>query len=121
MPLWLPARQAALVAAVASALAYGLLAGMQIPALRTVAMLCVAAIAVWGARAPPASVALAWAALVALLLDPWAVMLPGFWLSFGAVVVIFFAARRPGGMLRRKGVGNACVPRSPPGRARSGP
>ncbi|KAI3597630.1 DNA internalization-related competence protein ComEC/Rec2 [Cupriavidus necator H850] len=93
MPLWLPARQAALVAAVASALAYGLLAGMQIPALRTVAMLCVAAIAVWGARAPPASVALAWAALVALLLDPWAVMLPGFWLSFGAVVVIFFAAR----------------------------
>ncbi|WP_340527924.1 DNA internalization-related competence protein ComEC/Rec2, partial [Cupriavidus necator] len=93
LPLWLPARQAALVAAVASALAYGLLAGMQIPALRTVAMLCVAAIAVWGARAPPASVVLAWAALVALLLDPWAVMLPGFWLSFGAVAVIFFAAR----------------------------
>lgn len=93
LPLWLPARQAALVAAVGSALAYGLLAGMQIPALRTVAMLCVAAIAVWGARAPPASVVLAWAALVALLLDPWAVMLPGFWLSFGAVAVIFFAAR----------------------------
>ncbi|WP_026201118.1 DNA internalization-related competence protein ComEC/Rec2 [Cupriavidus sp. UYPR2.512] len=92
LPLWLPARQAALVAAVASALAYGLLAGMQIPALRTVAMLCVAAVAVWGARAPPASVVLAWAALVALLLDPWAVMLPGFWLSFGAVAVIFFAA-----------------------------
>lgn len=93
LPLWLPARQAALVAAVASALTYGLLAGMQIPALRTVAMLCVAAIAVWGARAPPASVVLAWAALVALLLDPWAVMSPGFWLSFGAVAVIFFAAR----------------------------
>ncbi|AQV93486.1 DNA internalization-related competence protein ComEC/Rec2 [Cupriavidus necator] len=93
LPLWLPARQAALVVAVASALAYGLLAGMQIPALRTVAMLCVAAVAVWGARAPPVSVVLAWAALVALLLDPWAVMLPGFWLSFGAVAVIFFAAR----------------------------
>ncbi|WP_329955937.1 DNA internalization-related competence protein ComEC/Rec2 [Cupriavidus necator] len=93
LPLWLPARQAALVAAVTSALTYGLLAGMQTPALRTVAMLCVAAIAVWGARAPPASVVLAWAALVALLLDPWAVMSPGFWLSFGAVAVIFFAAR----------------------------
>ncbi|MCO4890392.1 DNA internalization-related competence protein ComEC/Rec2 [Cupriavidus sp. WGtm5] len=93
LPLWLPARQAALVVAVATALGYGMLAGMQIPALRTVAMLCVAAVAVWGARAPPASVVLACAALVALLLDPWAVMLPGFWLSFGAVAVIFFAAR----------------------------
>ncbi|MFS8931024.1 DNA internalization-related competence protein ComEC/Rec2 [Cupriavidus taiwanensis] len=93
LPLWLPARQAALVVAVATALGYGMLAGMQIPALRTVAMLCVAAVAVWGARAPPASIVLAWAALVALLLDPWAVMLPGFWLSFGAVAVIFFAAR----------------------------
>ncbi|MFS8973932.1 DNA internalization-related competence protein ComEC/Rec2 [Cupriavidus necator] len=93
LPLWLPARQAALVAAVAAALTYGLLAGMQIPALRTVAMLCVAAGAVWGARAPPASLVLAWAALVALVLDPWAVMSPGFWLSFGAVAVIFFAAR----------------------------
>lgn len=93
LPLWLPARQAALVMAVATALGYGMLAGMQIPALRTVAMLCVAAVAVWGARAPPASVVLAWAALVALLVDPWGVMLPGFWLSFGAVAVIFFAAR----------------------------
>lgn len=93
LPLWLPARHAALAAAVASAMAYGLLAGMQIPALRTVAMLCVAAAAVWGARAPPASVVLASAALVALLLDPWAVMSPGFWLSFGAVAVIFYAAR----------------------------
>ncbi|MDQ0140202.1 DNA internalization-related competence protein ComEC/Rec2 [Cupriavidus necator] len=93
LPLWLPARQAALVMAVATALGYGMLAGMQIPALRTVAMLCVAAAAVWGARAPPASVVLAWAALVALLVDPWAVMQAGFWLSFGAVTVIFFAAR----------------------------
>ncbi|WP_427312999.1 DNA internalization-related competence protein ComEC/Rec2 [Cupriavidus sp. H39] len=93
LPLWLPARQAALGMAVATALGYGMLAGMQIPALRTVAMLCVAAVAVWGARTPPASVVLAWAALAALLVDPWAVMLPGFWLSFGAVAVIFFAAR----------------------------
>lgn len=102
LPLWLPARQAALAVAVATAIGYGMLAGMQIPALRTVAMLCVAAVAVWGARAPPASVVLAWAALVALLLDPWAVMLPGFWLSFGAVAVIFFAAR-PGRDAARAG------------------
>ncbi|WP_444633730.1 DNA internalization-related competence protein ComEC/Rec2 [Cupriavidus oxalaticus] len=93
LPLWLPARHAALVTAVAGAMTYGLLAGMQVPALRTVAMLCVAALAVWSGRAPPASVVLACAALAALLLDPWAVMSPGFWLSFGAVAVIFYAAR----------------------------
>ncbi|WP_029046882.1 DNA internalization-related competence protein ComEC/Rec2 [Cupriavidus sp. amp6] len=102
LPLWLPARYAALVTAVAGAVAYGLLAGMQIPALRTVAMLCVAALAVWGGRAPPASVVLACAALAALLLDPWAVMSPGFWLSFGAVAVIFYAARSEHGELETR-------------------
>lgn len=94
LPLWWPARQAALVAAVATALAYGLIAGMQIPALRTVAMLSVAAVALWSGRAPPASLVLAWAAAVAVALDPWAVMAPGFWLSFGAVAVIFMVAAR---------------------------
>ncbi|WER44779.1 DNA internalization-related competence protein ComEC/Rec2 [Cupriavidus sp. WKF15] len=95
LPLRCPARQAALVAAVLAGLGYGLIAGLQIPALRTVAMLSMAALAAWGARTPPASMVLAWAALAALLLDPWAVMLPGFWLSFGAVGVIFLAAARP--------------------------
>jgi competence protein ComEC len=95
LPLRCPARHAALVAAVLAGLGYGLIAGLQIPALRTVAMLSIAALAAWGARTPPASMVLAWAAFVALLLDPWAVLLPGFWLSFGAVGVIFLAAARP--------------------------
>ncbi|WP_011297261.1 DNA internalization-related competence protein ComEC/Rec2 [Cupriavidus necator] len=95
LPLWCPARQAALVAAVLAGLGYGLIAGLQIPALRTVAMLSIAALAAWSARTPPASMVLAWAAFVALLLDPWAVTQPGFWLSFGAVGVIFLAASRP--------------------------
>ncbi|CAG2143712.1 ComE operon protein 3 [Cupriavidus yeoncheonensis] len=94
LPLRCPARQAGLVAAVLAGLGYGLIAGLQIPALRTVAMLSIAALAAWGARTPPASMVLAWAAFVALLLDPWAVLLPGFWLSFGAVGVIFLAAAR---------------------------
>lgn len=94
LPLRCPARQAGLVAAVLAGLGYGLIAGLQIPALRTVAMLSIAALAAWGARTPPASVVLAWAAFVALLLDPWAVLQPGFWLSFGAVGVIFLAAAR---------------------------
>lgn len=96
LPLWRPVRHAALVAAVLVALGYGLVAGMQIPALRTVAMLTVAALAVWSGRAPPASLVLAWAAFVAVLIDPWAVMSPGFWLSFGAVGVIFLAAGHGG-------------------------
>lgn len=91
LPLWWPARRAALVAAVLAGLAYGLLAGMQVPALRTVSMLAVAALALWGGRTPPASLVLAWAAFVAIGLDPWAVLSPGFWLSFGAVGVIFLA------------------------------
>ncbi|CAG9184315.1 DNA internalization-related competence protein ComEC/Rec2 [Cupriavidus pinatubonensis] len=95
LPLWCPARQAALVAAVLAGLGYGLIAGLQIPALRTVAMLSIAALAAWSARTPPASMVLAWAGFVALLLDPWAVTQPGFWLSFGAVGVIFLAASRP--------------------------
>ncbi|WP_338011409.1 ComEC/Rec2 family competence protein [Cupriavidus sp. IDO] len=94
LPLWLPAKRVALIGAVLTALAYGLLAGLQIPALRTVAMLSVAALAVWSGRTPPASMVLAWAAFVAMVLDPWAVMAPGFWLSFGAVAVIFLAAGR---------------------------
>lgn len=98
MPLVLPAQKAALVVAVLIALIYGAIAGMQIPALRTVTMLAVAAIALWSGRSPPASVVLAWAAALALFLDPWAVMSPGFWLSFGAVAVIFlYASRREPG------------------------
>ena len=92
LPLIWPAQKAALVVAVLAALAYGVIAGMEVPALRTVTMLVVAAIALWSGRTPPASVVLAWAAGVAVAIDPWAVMSPGFWLSFGAVAVIFFHA-----------------------------
>lgn len=95
LPLIWPAQQAALVVAVLTALGYGLIAGMQVPAMRTVSMLAVAALALWSGRAPPASVVLAWAAGVAVMIDPWAVMSPGFWLSFGAVAAIFLAAREP--------------------------
>ncbi|MGE8363494.1 DNA internalization-related competence protein ComEC/Rec2 [Cupriavidus sp.] len=95
LPLYWPARRAALVAAVMAGLVYGLLAGMQVPAQRTVSMLVVAALALWSGRTPPASLVLAWAAFVAIGLDPWAVLSPGFWLSFGAVGVIFLAAAQP--------------------------
>jgi len=94
LPLRLPARKAALVAMVVTACAYGLLAGMQVPAQRTLAMLMVAALATWSGRAPPPSLVLGWAAFAAVALDPWAVLSAGFWLSFGAVAAIFLMAQR---------------------------
>ena len=60
------------------------------PAQRTVYMLCVVAAAVWLGAVESSSVVLAAALLIVLLLDPWAVLAPGFWLSFGAVGVIMF-------------------------------
>ncbi len=44
----------------------------------------------WLNRWRPALNVLAFALLLVVLIDPWAVLAPGFWLSFGAVAVIFY-------------------------------
>lgn len=85
-----PARQAGLVAAVGAATAYALLAGFQVPAQRTLFMLVVLAIAFWGRREARPFTALVWAMTVVLLVDPWAVVSAGFWLSFGAMAAILW-------------------------------
>jgi competence protein ComEC len=85
-----PARKAAAVAGVLAAFFYCALAGFGIPAQRTLIMLTVAAIALWLDRTQSASRVLALALLVVLLIDPWAVIAPGFWLSFVAVGIIFY-------------------------------
>lgn len=76
----------------AVALGYALLAGFGIPAQRTLYMLSVVALALWLSRDIAVSRVLALALLLVLLLDPWAVASPGFWLSFGAVAVLLFVA-----------------------------
>jgi competence protein ComEC len=88
----LPARKAAAAAAVAAALGYTLLAGFGVPAQRTLLMVCVVALALWSGRlvSPARTLALALGAVV--LADPWAPLAPGFWLSFGAVALIFYVA-----------------------------
>ena len=88
----LPARQAGLVAAVLAALAYALLAGFQVPAQRTLFMLIVLALAFWGRREPRPFSALIVALFVVLLVDPWAVLSAGFWLSFGAMAAILWVS-----------------------------
>lgn len=96
--LRLPARKAAALAGVLTALGYAWLSGYGVPAQRTVYMLAVIALALWLGRAGSASRVLSLALLAVLLIDPWAVLAPGFWLSFGAVALIFFISA---GRLRR--------------------
>jgi len=90
LTLALPAVKAAVVAAFAAALFYAALAGFAVPAQRTVYMLAVIAAALWLGLFESPSVVLCAALLVVVVLDPWAVLAPGFWLSFGAVAVIMY-------------------------------
>lgn len=89
--LRLPARKAAAFAGVMAAFAYALIAGYAVPTQRTVYMLAVIAVALWSGRVISMSRVLCWALLVVVLLDPWAVLAPGFWLSFGAVGLLVYA------------------------------
>lgn len=91
LPLLLPAQKAAAMTGAASALLYVLLAGFGIPAQRTLAMLTVVALALWTGRITKVSHVLCLALGVVVVLDPWAVLQPGFWLSFGAVAAILYA------------------------------
>lgn len=87
----LPTRKAATVAGVFAALVYALVAGFSVPTQRTLYMLMVFAIALWSGRQLVIAQVLALALFVVVVIDPWAVISAGFWLSFGAVAMISFA------------------------------
>lgn len=91
LTLWLPARKAATLAGVVAAMLYALIAGFSVPTQRTFYMLAVIALALWSGRNVAMARVLACALLLVVVLDPWAVLAPGFWLSFGAVAVIAYA------------------------------
>jgi competence protein ComEC len=90
LPLRLPAQKVAALSGALAALLYVLLAGFGVPAQRTLYMLAVVALALWSGRLSSITHVLCLALGVVVLLDPWAVLWPGFWLSFGAVAVILF-------------------------------
>ena len=90
--LRLPARKAAAIGAIAGALGYTLLAGFAVPAQRTCYMVIVVALALWAGRISSPMRTLALALAVVVLIDPWAPLAAGFWLSFGAVALIFYVA-----------------------------
>lgn len=106
LTLRLPARRAALLIGWLAALAYTLLAGFQIPAQRTLFMLTVLVAGLWLQREPRPFSLLLLALAIVLLLDPWAVLAPGFWLSFGAVAAMMWAVL---GMLGHAGKISAWV------------
>jgi competence protein ComEC len=92
LPLLLPAQKAAALSGALAALTYVALAGFGIPAQRTLYMLTVVAIALWYGRIACVSSVLCLALGLVVLLDPWAVLWPGFWLSFSAVAIILFVS-----------------------------
>ncbi|QKT04861.1 ComEC/Rec2 family competence protein [Ectothiorhodospiraceae bacterium 2226] len=95
-PLWpgaasrLPAPYAGAGLAFFAALAYAALAGFAIPTQRALIMVVVALFGILAARRIGLSQTLALALLAVLLWDPFAVLSPGFWLSFAAVALIMY-------------------------------
>jgi competence protein ComEC len=99
-PLWrlsprlmlaLPTPLAARWGGVLAAAGYALLAGWGVPAQRTLWMLATVALLRSTGLHWPAPLVLLAAAAVVTLFDPWALMQPGFWLSFVAVALLMVA------------------------------
>ncbi len=90
--LRMPTRKAATVIGLIVAVLYALLAGMSVPTQRTLIMLVTFALALLVGKNLAISRALAIALLVVVLVDPWASISAGFWLSFSAVAIIAYVS-----------------------------
>ncbi len=99
---WCPAPVVAAVMAILAAAAYAGLAGFVVPTQRALIMLAVAMSGVLLRRRFTTVQLLSLALLFVLLYDPLSVMAPGFWLSFGAVSIILFAASADDNSLWRR-------------------
>ncbi len=100
LALRLPARKAGLLAGLVLAWCYALLAGFGLPVQRSVLMLSVLAACLLSDRRVSPGRMLALALLATVLADPWAVLAPGFWLSFMAVSILLLVG---GGSMARGG------------------
>lgn len=111
--LWCPAPTAAAWVGLGVAAAYAAVAGWGVPAQRTLFMLAVALLARLGGRRHAAFDVLLAALVGVVLLDPWALLQAGFWLSFAAVAFLFWggnsddARRAAGGDTRSASGGDA--------------
>jgi competence protein ComEC len=113
-PLRMPAQIVSATGGAAFAALHAALAGFNVPAQRALWMAGVLALAFVSGRNLARSTVLCWALGLVLLIDPWAVVSAGFWLSFCAVAAILFAmsgrvrwrsGSGPGGRLTGGGIG----------------
>lgn len=88
--LMLATPRVAAIAAVMSALMYSALAGFSVPTIRATIMIAVFMLAIILRRPLSLGQGLLSALLIVLILQPLSVLTAGFWLSFGAVSVIFY-------------------------------
>ena len=88
LALRLPAQKAAVLGGCFAAGCYVLLAGSGVPAQRTFYMLAAAGLSLWLGIGAQVRRTLLLALLLVLLIDPWAVLSAGFWLSFTAVAAL---------------------------------
>lgn len=93
LPLHVPVPIACCVGAMLAGAGYAVLAGLGIPAQRTVAMLSIATLAYASGRRVDPLLVLAWALVIVVLVDPWATLSASTALSFGAVAAIVVALR----------------------------
>lgn len=99
--LGLTAMHGQVIAGVSAAVIYSVLAGLSIPTQRTLVMLCIYFGLRWSRRTLAIGRSLSLALIVILLLDPFAPLAVGAWLSFVAVLVILMATS---GRLAREGM-----------------
>lgn len=85
---------AAIIAGLGFALAYAVISGLGVPARRAAIMLAVAALGVSRRRQIDPVAALSLAAALVYVFDPVATLRPGFDLSFAAVVLLLWLAKR---------------------------
>ncbi|RZF28295.1 DNA internalization-related competence protein ComEC/Rec2 [Paraburkholderia sp. UYCP14C] len=90
-PLRWPAQLVGVTAGAMFAALHAALAGFNVPAQRALWMAALVALGFVGGRQFARSTVFAWALGLVLLVDPWAVVSAGFWLSFCAVGAILFA------------------------------
>ena len=94
--LWLPAATAGRWLGLGAAVLYALFSGWGVPAQRTVCMLAVVTLAGGLGRRWPWPLVWGASAVVVTLADPWALLQPGFWLSFVAVGLLLASSGAQG-------------------------
>ncbi len=91
--LMIAAQRVAALAAILAAVFYAMLAGFSIPTQRAMVMATVVFLSIFTMQSLRPWNILSLALLCVLILDPFSVLSPGFWLSFVAVAIILFSIK----------------------------